>query len=190
MQSLGARRGKRYTEIGLLPFVMQGPAEFRGNVATMSTPTFFEDHFLDVVPAIRFWTPSSEKYLSACKSLPQCRARQIMLERSGGRHFITKETRVGKCVQGQFEKILPGLTAIYSGRGGLGFWRGFSSTQVPLDFAQLNLVTGSRRFNVNPERRALHEFPDCLLIVYRCTRTHSPHSPPWPYTTSRVSLTL
>jgi len=23
-------------------------------------------------------------------------------------------------------------------------------------------------------------FPDCLLIAYRCTRTDSPHPPPWP----------
>ena len=22
--------------------------------------------------------------------------------------------------------------------------------------------------------------PGCLLLVYRCTRTHSPHPPPWP----------
>ena len=24
-----------------------------------------------------------------------------------------------------------------------------------------------------------HSFPDSLLIVYQCTRTHSPHPPPW-----------
>ena len=26
----------------------------------------------------------------------------------------------------------------------------------------------------------LHSFPDCLLIVYRCTRTRSPPPSPWP----------
>jgi hypothetical protein len=25
-----------------------------------------------------------------------------------------------------------------------------------------------------------HSSPDCVLIVYRCTRTHSPRPPPWP----------
>jgi hypothetical protein len=25
-----------------------------------------------------------------------------------------------------------------------------------------------------------HSFPDSLLVVYRCTRTRSPHPPPWP----------
>jgi hypothetical protein len=25
-----------------------------------------------------------------------------------------------------------------------------------------------------------HSFPHCLLTVYRCTRTHSPHPPPRP----------
>ena len=28
--------------------------------------------------------------------------------------------------------------------------------------------------------RALHSFPDCLLVAYQCTRTRSPYPPPWP----------
>ena len=30
------------------------------------------------------------------------------------------------------------------------------------------------------EARPGHSFPDSLLTVYRCTRSHSPPPPPWP----------
>jgi len=36
-----------------------------------------------------------------------------------------------------------------------------------------------------PRCRASHHFPDCLLIVSQCTRTHSRHPPPTPYMRSR-----
>ena len=32
--------------------------------------------------------------------------------------------------------------------------------------------------------------PDCSLIVYQCTHTHSQHPPPWPYTRSLFSFQL
>jgi hypothetical protein len=35
-----------------------------------------------------------------------------------------------------------------------------------------------------------HSFPDCLIIVYLCTRTHVPHPPLWPNAGSLISWHL
>jgi hypothetical protein len=35
-----------------------------------------------------------------------------------------------------------------------------------------------------------HSFPLCLLMVYQCTRTRSPHPPPWPHTASHSQLNV
>ena len=49
----------------------------------------------------------------------------------------------------------------------------------------------SRKLN---EAGPQHHFPvlspDCLPIMYRCTRTHSPHPPPWLYIGSLCCYTI
>jgi hypothetical protein len=38
----------------------------------------------------------------------------------------------------------------------------------------------TRTHSPHPPPRPGHSFPDCLLMVYQCARTHSPRPPPWP----------
>ena len=59
--------------------VMQGPAEFRGNVNATSAITF-EYHFKPEFSAAKFWMPSAEyAHRAPCMSLPLETARQKLL---------------------------------------------------------------------------------------------------------------
>jgi hypothetical protein len=51
------------------------------------------------------------------------------------------------------------------------------------------MVRPGARAALLPYPVSSYQFPRCLLLVCQCTRTHSPHPPPCPYTSACAGST-